>query len=102
MQRGGIPLIIQGLGCFSADEEVNYQGFAVLFSILADDPQTKVSLSDCRQMALAGGIVDLLQNCQKRFRQNKGLQGLTASILDILVTEYSEFQRCSVNSPLSE
>jgi len=89
VQRGGIPLIIRGLGCFNDDEEVNYQGFAVLFSILADDPQTKISLSECRQMALAGGIVDLLQNCQKKFRENKGLQGLTASILDILVTEYS-------------
>jgi hypothetical protein len=89
VQRGGIPLIIRGLSYFQADEEVNYQGFAVLFSLLADDPQTKVSLSDCRQMALANGIVDLCQNCQKKFRQNKGLQGLTASVLDILVTEYS-------------
>lgn len=89
VQRGGIPLIIKGLSYFTTDEEVNYQGFAVLFSLLADDPQTKVSLSDCRQMALANGIVDLCQNCQKKFRKNKGLQGLTASVLDLLVTEYS-------------
>lgn len=87
--RGGIPLIINGLQQFASEEEVNYQGFAVLFSLLSDDPQTKVSLSECRQMALASGIIDLLQNCQKTFRKNKGLQGLTASILDILVTEYS-------------
>ena len=89
VQRGGIPLLIAGLSHFREDEEVNYQGFAVLFSVLADDPQTKISLSDCRQMALANGVVDLCQNCQKKFRQNKGLQGLTASVLDILVTEYS-------------
>lgn len=82
-------MVLHALSLFPEDQALNHQGFAVLFSLLADDPQTKVSISDCRQMALANGVVDLCQNCQARFRSCKELQGLTASVLDLLVAEYS-------------
>lgn len=61
-----------------------------MFNLVSDDTRTKVNISNVRQMALTAGIVDEVQEIQKRYgKQNKGVVNLCQGILQSLVSEWS-------------
>ena len=89
VQRGGIPIVTRILTSFIDREDIVQQALALILNLVADDFQTKISLSDVRQMALTHGIVDITQEAEKRYRGNQNLQRLCKAILDALIKEWS-------------
>lgn len=87
--KGGIPIVISALKLHNDKVPVNQQGFVLLFYVLSNDPQTKMSMTGTRQMALANGIVDVVQKAQRNFKAIPDIQGTTQSILDVLISDWS-------------
>jgi hypothetical protein len=87
----GLPTVINTLKQHPTNLELHQQALIVLHLLLAPDSQTKLKLADVRQAALSCGIVDVLQLAQRSFKSepNQTIVGTCASILDILIADWS-------------
>jgi hypothetical protein len=86
--KDGLTLILKGLKAFPKVVDINQQGIALLCSILTDDPHTKMSLHDARQIALQNDIVDILQSAQKSFKDIDDIQATSKFILNTLISSW--------------
>jgi hypothetical protein len=102
VRRGGIPHGTKALRNFPGDVSVTHQGLALMVNILANDSQAKMDISSTRQMALAHGIVDIVQTAESNFvssdtsgsgsgssKTSESLQDMCKVISEMLLSEIS-------------
>ena len=88
-EQRGIPVVITSLAKNATEPDLYQQGLGLLFAILSPDPNTKLSLSKARNMALANGLVDVLHRAQRNFKDVQNVDQLCRNILDFLIADFS-------------
>lgn len=88
-QKGGVGLVIDGLKSHPTDLELHQQGLALIITIIANDPNTKMNQSKARESCLANGIAIMLQQCRKQFAQQADINSLVKQINECLMSDWS-------------
>jgi hypothetical protein len=85
----GVDVSLDVLRAHPADATVLQIGVGMLWTLLANDPQAKMHLPNVRQSALAGGIVDVVQDAKRAFPDVKELVDACDKVLEVLISDFS-------------
>eukprot|EP01038_Epipyxis_sp_PR26KG_P008551 gene8551-11557_t len=87
--NGCIDIIIKGLKLYHNDKVIIRQALALLFNLLMSDSKTKYSIAEARQMTMTSGIVDIVHEIHREFKDVRDIIATSQGILDLIIMEWS-------------